>query len=192
MKKSGSSQWCPSCYGLAMKIALLDRDGTIIQDPKDERVDSIDKIKLFPDTLEALNCLHTNGFSVIIITNQAGIAEGRIDEQNFNRIHNKVLDLLKPSGVKILKTFMCPHGPNDGCACRKPKPTMILAAAKEFGINLSEVYMVGDNISDIEAGINAGTKTILVETARNKKVVADHATYTAPNLFDAVKHIVDN
>lgn len=173
-----------------MKIALLDRDGTIIKDPLDERVDREQKIELFPDSINALKYLKDNNFKVIIITNQAGISEARINNEDFNRIHAKVLEMLSPSGVEILKTFMCPHGPNDGCVCRKPKPKMLLDAAKEFNLNLAQTYMVGDNISDIEAGINAGTKTILVETATNKRVVAEQATFTAHTLLDAVKYIV--
>jgi D-glycero-D-manno-heptose 1,7-bisphosphate phosphatase len=175
-----------------MNIVLLDRDGTIIKDPLDERVDREDKIELFPDSIEALKYLADNDFAIIIITNQAGISEGRINAQDFDRIHGKVLEMLASSGVKILKTFMCPHGPNDGCDCRKPKPTMILDAAKEFNLDLAKIYMVGDNISDIDAGINAGTKTVLVETATNKKVVAEQATYSAPNLLDAVKYVVSH
>lgn len=175
-----------------MNIVFLDRDGTIIKDPLDERVDREDKIELFSDSIEALKYFADNDFAIIIITNQAGISEGRIDEESFNRIHTKVLEMLAPSGIKILKTFMCPHDPNDGCDCRKPKPKMLLDAAKEFNVDLSSVYMVGDNISDIDAGINAGTKTILVETATNKKVVAEQATYTAPTLLDAVKYVVSH
>lgn len=175
-----------------MNIIFLDRDGTIIKDPLDERVDKEEKIELFPDSIEALTYLAENNFAVVIITNQAGISEGRIDEQDFNRIHSKVLEMLAPSGVKILKTFMCPHGPHDGCVCRKPKPKMLFDAAEEFGVDLSKIYMVGDNVSDIDAGINAGTKTILVETATNKKVVAPQATYAAPTLLDAMKYIVGN
>jgi D-glycero-D-manno-heptose 1,7-bisphosphate phosphatase len=175
-----------------MNIIFLDRDGTIIKDPLDERVDKEEKIELFSDSIEALKYLHDNNFAVIIITNQAGISEGRIDEEDFNRIHNKVLEKLAPSGVTILKTFMCPHGPHDGCVCRKPKPKMLLDAAEEFGIDLSKIYMVGDNVSDIDAGINAGTKTILVETATNKKMEAPQATYTAATLLDAVKFVVGN
>lgn len=173
-----------------MNIVFLDRDGTIIKDPLDERVDREDKIELFPDTIEALKYLADNDFSVVIITNQAGISEGRINVEDFHRIHNKVLEMLALSGVRILKTFMCPHGPNDGCDCRKPKPKMLLDAAKEFNVDLANTFMVGDNLSDIDAGINAGTKTILVETATNKKVVAEQSTYSVPNLLDAVKYIV--
>lgn len=174
-----------------MNIVFLDRDGTVIVDPEDERVDREDKIALFPDTIEALAYLREHDFAVIMVTNQAAIAEGKINEQDFMRINNIVLDMLAPSGVTILKTYMCPHGPNDGCECRKPKPTMLLEAAKEFDIDLTQVYMVGDRQSDILSGINAGTKTVLVKTA-NVPVEVSEATYTAPNLLDAVKYIVKN
>ena len=168
-----------------MNIVFLDRDGTVIVDPEDERV------ALFPDAIEALAYGREHDFAVVMVTNQAAIAEGKINEQDFMRINNIVLDMLAPSGVTILKTYMCPHGPNDGCECRKPKPTMLLEAAKEFDIDLTQVYMVGDRQSDILSGINAGTKTVLVKTA-NVPVEVSEATYTAPNLLDAVKYIVKN
>lgn len=172
-----------------MKAILLDRDGTVIRDPEDERVDTEEKIELFPDSIEALRYLADHDFSVIFITNQAGIAEGRITEQDFERINGKVLEMLSPSGVTILKTYMCPHAPEDNCECRKPKPKMILEALKEFDLKAEDIYMAGDRESDIMAGINAGTKTILVKTA-NIPVTAEQATYTAPNLLDAVKYAV--
>jgi D-glycero-D-manno-heptose 1,7-bisphosphate phosphatase len=171
-----------------MKAVFLDRDGTIIVDPPDERVDKIEKIQLFPQTLEALKLLAGLDFGVIIITNQAGIAEGRITEEEFKVINGKVLDMLKPTGIKILKTYMCPHGPDDNCDCRKPKPTMILQAAKDFDIDLAESYMIGDHLSDIMAGVNAGTKTILVQTG-NTPETSEEATYTAANLLEAVRYI---
>lgn len=173
------------------KIILLDRDGTVIFDPEDERVDREDKIKLFPDSIEALKLLADNGFDVILITNQAGFAEGRLNLQDFERINNKVLEMLAPSGVKILKTYVCPHSAEDKCECRKPKPTMILEAAKDFNIDLGNTYMVGDRESDIMAGINAGTKTILVKTA-NIPVESKEANYTAPTLLDVVKYVLAN
>lgn len=174
-----------------MNIIFLDRDGTIIFDPEDERVDREDKIKLFPDSIEALKYLADHNFAVIFISNQAGIAEGRINLNDFNRINNKVLEMLSPSGIKVLKTYVCPHSPQDKCECRKPKPTMILKAAQEFNVNPAKSYMVGDSESDIFSGINAGMKTVLVKTA-NKSVEVKEATYTAPNFLDAVKYISAN
>lgn len=147
-----------------MKIVLLDRDGTVIVDPPDERVDREDKIQLFLDSVSALKKLADNGFAVIMITNQAGIAEGRINKDDFQRINDKVIEQLESSGIKILKTYMCPHGPDEGCECRKPKPAMILQAAKDFDLDLSNVFMAGDHRSDVLAGKAAGTKTILVSS----------------------------
>lgn len=174
-----------------MKVALLDRDGTVIVDPPDERVTSVKKIKLFPDSISALKKLADNDFSVILITNQVGIAEGRISEHEFERTNKIVVERLEASGVKILKTYMCSRGPDDGCECRKPKPAMILQAAKEFDLDLANTFMVGDHKSDILAGSSAGSKTILVKTA-NIQDEAPEANYQANNLTDAVDYIIVN
>jgi D-glycero-D-manno-heptose 1,7-bisphosphate phosphatase len=172
-----------------MKIVLLDRDGTLIADPPDDRVDSLEKVALFSDTIDALKLLAQSGFSAVIITNQAGIAEGRLTKAEFDSLHQKILQMLAPSGIVILKTYMCPHGPEDNCVCRKPKPTLILRAAKEFAFDLQNTYMVGDREGDIAAGLAAGAKTVLVKTARIP-VMSDNATYTAATLLDAVRYIV--
>jgi D-glycero-D-manno-heptose 1,7-bisphosphate phosphatase len=174
-----------------MNAVFLDRDGTIIFDPPDERVDRKDKIKLFPYSIEALKLLSTLDYGVILITNQAGIAEGRLDEAEFGEINGEVIKLLETSGVKILKTYMCPHIASDNCDCRKPKPKMILDAARDFNIDLSSSYMIGDHQSDITAGLRAGARTILVKTA-NKPEDSDDATYTAPNLLDAIQYIASH
>jgi len=176
-----------------MKIVFLDRDGTVIQDPLDERVDSVDKIELFPDSIEALKYLADNDFSVVLITNQAGIAEGRFTEEIFWAIHNEVINQLAPSGVNFLKTYMNGEAGPNASEWRKPGPKMLLQAADDLGLNLSEIYMVGDNQSDIQAGVNAGCKGgILVKTARNRVVESPNAVYSAPTLLDAAHYIVAN
>ena len=172
-----------------MKVALLDRDGTVIIDPDYDRVDSIEKVKLLPRTLDALGHLAAYDYGIIFITNQSNIAQGRINENEFLQIHNRVLELIEPSGIDILKTYVCPHGPGDGCACRKPEPTMLFEAANEFGFDLADTYMIGDRLSDIGAGVNAGAKTILVETGK-RPVTSSEATFIAPNLLDAARYIV--
>jgi imidazoleglycerol-phosphate dehydratase/histidinol-phosphatase len=176
-----------------MKVVFFDRDGTIIQDPVDERVDSEDKIELFPDSIEALHYLADNEFAIVLITNQAGIAEGRITEEKFWSIHNEVLARLAPSGIKILKTYMNGEvGPN-ASQWHKPGPKMLLQAADELSLNLNEIYMVGDKQTDVEAAINAGCRgSILVKTARNEVVESPDAVYSAPNLLEAVRYIVAN
>jgi D-glycero-D-manno-heptose 1,7-bisphosphate phosphatase len=171
-----------------MKAVFLDRDGTTIVDPEDLRVDHIEEVRLFPESLEALHKLAELDYSVFLITNQAGIAEGLVTEDEFYTINNHFLKLVEPSGLHIIKTYMCPHPEQAHCACRKPKPGMLLQAAKEYGIDLETSWMIGDRQSDIMAGVNAGTKTILVQTG-NSPVVSAEADYTAATLLDAINHI---
>ena len=174
-----------------MRIALLDREGTVIVDPDYDHVDSVEKVTLLPHTLAGLGYLAAHDFGVIFVTNQSNIGRHRIDENGFNWIHNRVLELIEPSGIDILKTYVCPHCPGDGCACRKPEPGMLLEASAEFDLNLSETYIVGDRLSDIGAGKNAGMRTILVETGK-RQVIAEEANYTAANLLEAAQYIVAN
>ena len=169
----------------------MDRDGTVVADPPDERVDTIEKIEFFPDTIESLKYLADHDFKIIFVTNQSGIAEGRMTEEDFERINAEVLRRLAASGVQILHTYMSPQGSNEVNEWRKPGPGMLLAAAKDYNFDLKNTWMVGDRPSDVMAGVNAGTKTILVKTAR-VPAESKEATYTAPNLLDAVKHIVAN
>jgi histidinol-phosphate phosphatase family protein len=182
------------CYDHSMNVVFLDRDGTVIVDPKDERVDTHEKIELFHDSIAALTYLAENDFAVVFITNQAGIAEGRITEDDFWRIHNEVLRRLEPSGVKILKTYVNGEaaGPHT-TEWRKPGPNMLLQAAEDLDLALANIYMVGDSESDIQAAFRAGCKGgVLVETATNKKVVSPEAVHSAPNLMDAVHFVVND
>lgn len=175
-----------------MKAVFLDRDGTInFGTPKYERVDSPNKVELLPNTLEALRLLYQLDYQIFLVTNQAGLAEGLISEKDFKDINNKVLELIRPSGISIVETYVCPHGEADNCDCRKPKPKLLLDAAKEHGINLKESWMIGDRPTDVLTGLNAGTKTILVKTGV-PTVESPEATYTAPTLLEAVQYIQAN
>lgn len=174
-----------------MKAIFLDRDGTINAGiPKYERVDSPDKVEILPSVIEALELLSKQDYAVFFVTNQAGLAEGLITKEEFDAINNKVLGEIASSGIRVRETFVCPHGEQDGCDCRKPKPKLLLDAAEKYGINLSESWMIGDRLTDVHTGINAGTKTILVQTGSASE--APEANFVAPTLLDAIKHIVEN
>ncbi len=176
-----------------MKVVFLDRDGTVIVDPPDLRLDSVEKIELFDDSLSALKYLADNNFAIVLITNQAGIAEGRINVEKFWEIQNEVINRLAPSGIQVLKTYMNGEAASTIVSeWRKPGPKMLLQAAEDLALNLAEVYMVGDRQSDVQAGINAGCKGgILVKTA-NENEESPNAIYIAPNLLDAVHYVVAN
>jgi len=171
-----------------MKAIFLDRDGTVtVGIPKYERVDSVDKVELFPETIPALKVLARLDCPIFFVTNQAGIAEGLITMSDFDLINKHVLKLISPSGAKITKTYLCPHGADSDCECRKPEPKMLKDAAKEFGIDLEDAFMVGDRESDVQTGKNAGTKTILVESG--EPVEATVADFRAKNLLQAANYI---
>ncbi len=175
-----------------MKAVFLDRDGTLNAGiPKYERVDSIEKVELLPQTLKALGLLANLDYGVFLVTNQAGLAEGLITKAEFDDINNKVLELIAPSGIRIIKTYVCPHGDQDNCDCRKPKPKLLLDAAQEYDIDLEQSWMVGDRPSDILTGINAGTKAILVMTG-SPSAASEKATFIAPTLLEAVQYISRN
>ncbi len=174
-----------------MKAVLIDREGTLIVDPAFDRVDAFSKVSLLPQTIRGLSLLAANGFSIVIVTNQTNIAQGRITLEEFWQINEHVIDLLKPSGVRVLKTYVCPHNSTYNCDCRKPKPLMLEDAIKEFNLERSHAYMIGDRLSDIEAGLNARIKTVLVKTGKlplDTSSVTSH--YIADNLLDAAEYIV--
>jgi D-glycero-D-manno-heptose 1,7-bisphosphate phosphatase len=107
-------------------------------------VDSLDKVKLLPNTLPALKELAKMDYIVFFVTNQAGIAEGLITLEQFREINRKVLDLIAPSGITISKTYLCPHGEGSNCECRKPKPKLLKDAVEEYDIDLASSWMIGD------------------------------------------------
>jgi D-glycero-D-manno-heptose 1,7-bisphosphate phosphatase len=175
-----------------MRAVFLDRDGTINAGiPYHERVDSVDKVELLPGVLPALRALAQLDYGVVIVTNQAGIAEGLITLDDFEKINERVLELITPTGIRILKTCLCPHGEGAQCDCRKPKPRLLQDAAKELGIDLSQSWMVGDRLSDVQTGINAGTRAILVKSG-DQNAQAPEATYTASDLVEAIQYIADH
>lgn len=175
-----------------MKAVFLDRDGTInIGVPVYERVDSVDKLRLLPTVTKALKKLASLDYGVFLVTNQGGIAEGLITEAEFEDINNKLLEMIAPSGIKIIKTYHCPHGENSTCACRKPNPKLILDAAKEYDVDLPNSWVIGDRVTDVQTGINAGTKTILVQSGA-VKYESEEATYTAPTLLNAIEYIAEH
>lgn len=171
-----------------MKAVFLDRDGTIIVGtPTFNRVDSPEKVQLLPQTIAGLSILAGLNYQFFFVTNQAGIAEGLITLAEFEVINNEVLRQIEPSGITITKTYLCPHGESATCTCRKPKPQLLLDAAKAYDIDLANSWMIGDRLTDIQTGINAAANTILVQTGAITE--APEATYVATDLRDAASYI---
>ncbi len=136
------------------KALFLDRDGVINVDTgyvsKKENFIFIDGV------FETLKYFQDLGYLLIIVTNQSGIGRGYYTKEDFLNLTNYMLEKFKKMNIHVKKVFFCPHTPTEKCTCRKPKPKMILDAIKEFNIDAKNSIMVGDKLSDVEAGLNAG------------------------------------
>lgn len=153
------------------KAIFLDRDGTLNKYVGFLR--TIEEFELFPDTAEVIKKINASGYLAIVITNQPVIARGEVSYEQLKMIHNKMETLLGGEGAYLDAIYYCPHHPHKGyegevpelkfeCECRKPKPGMLLKAAKDFNIDLEHSWMIGDGENDIKAGSAAGCKTVLV------------------------------
>lgn len=167
------------------KAIFLDRDGTI--NKYIGYLHRADEFELTVDSAEAIGLINKSSYLAIVITNQPVIARGETTFEELEEIHNKMETLLGNEGVYLDGIYYCPHHPHKGyegeipelkfeCACRKPKPGMLLKAAEDFNIDLSKSYMIGDSDIDVEAGVNAGCKVIKIEEGC---------------LIDAVKEILE-
>lgn len=172
------------------KAVFLDRDG-ILNEVLTERVKFVntsEDLYLLPGVSESIARLKEKGFKVFVVTNQGGVGLGYMSQEQLEEIHNKLQnEILKLNESAIIDEIMvCTHKPKDGCKCRKPEAGMLLELAKKHNISLAGSYMVGDRESDVEAGISAGTKTVLV-TSENVPTQADLKCLT---LFEAVSYIL--
>ncbi|MBT4484704.1 MAG: HAD family hydrolase [Candidatus Latescibacteria bacterium] len=173
------------------RFVFLDRDG-VINVERGVYTTTIDQWQWIPGALEGIKRLADAGFSIIVITNQACIAKGIQTEEGLAILHEFMLDHIRKIGGDILRIYHCPHRDSDNCNCRKPKPGMLLGAAEDFGINLAETFLIGDSGRDIEAGRNAGTRTILVDGYRADadNTLNEPADFRADNLLEATEIVI--
>ena len=151
-----------------MKLIVLDRDGVINHD-SDEYIKSTDEWVPIDGSLEAIARLNHGGYTVVVASNQSGIARGYFDIETLAAMHRKMADLLDKLGGRIDAIFYCPHGPKDNCDCRKPKPGMLLEIGQRFNVSLEDVIFIGDSVTDIKAAANANARSVLVRTGKGEK-----------------------
>ena len=146
------------------KIVLLDRDGVINKKAaKGEYINCWEDFQWMERTRDGMRRLAELGFCFIVISNQAGIARGISSAEAVERIHCKMIENLAAEGIEILQVYVCPHHWEDGCACRKPKPGMLLQASKDHLFRLDHTIFVGDDLRDLEAADEAGCQGILFD-----------------------------
>ncbi len=176
-----------------MKLIILDRDGVINKDSK-SYIKSPQEWTAIPGSLEAIARLSRANWKVVIATNQSGIARNLFDANTLHHIHQKMRTELAEIGGRIDSIFVCPHGPDDGCNCRKPKPGMFTDIAFRYDTSLSDVPAVGDSLRDLQASAQAGCKPYLVLTGngqetKNQKELPSNVT-TFENLAAVASHLL--
>jgi D-glycero-D-manno-heptose 1,7-bisphosphate phosphatase len=180
------------------RAVFLDRDGVINQRPPEgDYITRWEDFHILPGVAEGIALVNRVGFSVIVVTNQRGVAKGLMTETDLQQMHEKMTGELARAGAKIDATFYCPHEIEPGCDCRKPAPGMLLSAARLRGVDLRTSWMIGDSDNDVEAGLNAGCKTariIATDATSSERVRISDATITpdivASSLLDAVRQIL--
>ena len=148
-----------------MKTIFLDRDGVINRNPPNKGyVRKWAEFTFIPNSRKAIRELTESGYRIVVVTNQSGIGRGLYSEEDLADIHARMVAEINKTGGKIDAVYYCPHHPDAGCECRKPKPGMLIRAAREHNIELSNAHLIGDVPTDIEAGQRAGVTTFLVLT----------------------------
>ena len=182
---------------------FMDRDGTVSDEVG--YVNHIDRYRLLPRSAAAIRRINEAGYLSFVVTNQAGVARGLFDEALILKVHETLNRWLGESGARLDGIYYCPHHPKEGqppwrldCDCRKPKPGLLLRAAREHDVDLSASYMIGDTVLDIEAARNVGATGVLVLTGYGKGDqifrMAQRGlqpAFIAPDLLDAVDWILD-
>ncbi|MEW6562626.1 MAG: D-glycero-beta-D-manno-heptose 1,7-bisphosphate 7-phosphatase [Pseudomonadota bacterium] len=176
-----------------MKLIILDRDGVINYDSA-QFIKSPEEWKPIPGSLEAIARLSQADYRVVVATNQSGVGRGLFDMPMLNAIHDKMLKAVAQAGGRIDAVFFCPHTPEAGCNCRKPKSGMIEEIAARYNADLTGVPSVGDSLRDLQASAALGAQPILVLTGKGQKTQAKgdlpEGTLVYPDLAAAVDTLV--
>jgi len=151
------------------RAVFLDRDGVLMQDAN--YVGDLNRVVLIPGAPQALKRLRDAGYRLFVVTNQSGVARGFFSREAVEQVHAYLDEQFAQDGIVLDRYYVCPHHSEENCDCRKPKPKFLLEAAREYRLDLSQCYMIGDRPTDIQAGQNAGTRTILVLTGAGKETL---------------------
>lgn len=176
-----------------MKLVILDRDGVINYD-SDQYIKSPAEWKAMPGSLEAIAKLTQAGYKVVIASNQSGIGRGLFDMDTLNAIHDKMHRAVQAVGGRIDAVFYCPHTSEAKCNCRKPKPGMFLRIGGCFNTDLSEAFVIGDSLRDLQPAASVGARSVLVLTGKGEFTQAEgdlpEGTLVFADLAAAVDYIL--
>jgi len=147
------------------RAIFLDRDG-VINENRDDYVKAWEEVCFLPGVFEALARLAATPFRIVITTNQSPIGRGILTRAQVETINRRLVTEIEARGGRVDRVYYCPHRPDEGCDCRKPRPGLLLRAAQELELDLGRSYLVGDAVSDVEAALAAGVQPVMVRTGR--------------------------
>ncbi|MDH5395647.1 MAG: D-glycero-beta-D-manno-heptose 1,7-bisphosphate 7-phosphatase [Gammaproteobacteria bacterium] len=174
-----------------MKLIILDRDGVINED-SDDYIKSPEEFIPLPGSLDAMARLSRAGYTIAIATNQSGIARGYFDIDTLHLMHEKLMQLLAAQGGSVGGIFFCPHGPDDSCECRKPKPGLLLDIKARFNTVMQDVPVVGDSLRDLQSAKAVGAKPVLVRTGKGMRTLARGEGLDGVPVYDDLASFVDH
>lgn len=146
----------------AVATLFIDRDGTLVEEPPDEQVDSLEKIRFLPGVFAALNELKRRGFRFVMVTNQDGLGTASLPREAFEKPHEFILEAFRSQGIEFDRIFVCPHFKTDNCACRKPKTALVEQFMRDGAVDLASSAVIGDRDTDLQFAANLGVRGLRV------------------------------
>jgi imidazoleglycerol-phosphate dehydratase/histidinol-phosphatase len=147
---------------MSVKVLFIDRDGTLIEEPEDNQVDSLEKIRLVPGVISALQQLSNSGYRFVMVTNQDGLGTGSFPEEAFHLCQNFVIDLFETQGIVFDEVFVCPHRQKDGCDCRKPRTGLLTSYLAKTDLDTERSAVIGDRETDMQMAEKIGLRGLLI------------------------------
>ena len=171
---------------------FIDRDG-VINVNRSDYVKSWDDFVFESGIFEPLRCLAQNHLAIVVVSNQSAIGRGLVDRDTVDEIHSRMIEEITRNRGRIDGVYYCPHRPEDGCDCRKPRPGLLLRAAQELNLDLCRSYFIGDTISDVEAALAAGCMPLLVQTGlgTNQMPLLKEKGFERIRIFHNLKEVAD-
>jgi imidazoleglycerol-phosphate dehydratase/histidinol-phosphatase len=148
---------------MTARIAFLDRDGTLVREPADQQVDRLEKVALVPGVIPALLELRDAGYEFVMVSNQDGLGTAAFPEPDFRLVQDFILELFASQGIRFRQVFICPHLPDTGCDCRKPKSGLLREFLRETPLDRSASVVIGDRESDMELAANIGLRGLRID-----------------------------
>jgi imidazoleglycerol-phosphate dehydratase/histidinol-phosphatase len=167
------------------RVVFVDRDGTIIKEPPDEQIDSLEKLEFVPGVITGMKSLVDSGYTLVMVTNQDGLGTKRYPRKKFVTVQTKVLGLLEGEGIEFERVCICPHRAEENCNCRKPKTGLVRSYLRSNTIDRDRSFVLGDRESDVEFAENLGVRSVRVTSEGSS-----NATYFTPDVVDACKFIL--